>query len=46
MFYLSINKCFTFDVSGDDKELTPGCRSFQRADKSLDVTGKECSLYI
>ncbi|VDI69396.1 Hypothetical predicted protein, partial [Mytilus galloprovincialis] len=32
------NKCFTFVVPGDDKELTPGCRSFQRADKSPDVT--------
>ncbi|XP_052080730.1 chorion peroxidase-like [Mytilus californianus] len=38
LFHLSINLCFPFDVPEDDKEHTPGCDSFQRADKSPDVT--------
>ncbi|VDI69399.1 thyroid peroxidase [Mytilus galloprovincialis] len=30
--------CFPFDIPADDKDFTPGCRSFQRTERSPDVT--------
>ncbi|OPL28700.1 hypothetical protein AM593_08351, partial [Mytilus galloprovincialis] len=33
-----IDVCFPFDIPAYDKDFTPGCRSFQRTERSPDVT--------